>query len=102
MEQWADYLISAVRYEENLNSKVISHFKIHRDNGDSVGEGLTWTMEEVLDAVQRGDKFLTIFKVNRGKWKKGKSVLITNPNALFVDPDSKKIMNDDLITIPEF
>jgi hypothetical protein len=102
MEKWADYLISAVRYEENLNSKVISYFKIHRDNGNSVGEGLTWTMEEVLDAMQRGETFLTISKVNGGKWRKGKSFLITSTNALFLNTDSKKSMYNNLVTIPEF
>ena len=71
MEKWADYLISAARYEEGLNGRVISYFKIHPDNGDSVGEGSTWTAQEVLEAILRGDTFLTIHKMNGGKWKKG-------------------------------
>ena len=102
MEKWADYLISAVRYENELNKKVISYFKIHRDNGDSVGEGSTWTLDEVRDAMQRGETFLTISKVNGSKWKKGKSILISNTNALFLNIDSEELMEPEFVAIPEF
>jgi len=102
VEKWAEYLISAVRYEENLNNKVISYFKVHRDNGDSVGDGSTWTLEEVLNAMRRGETFLTISKANGGKWKKGNSILITNSNKLVLNTDSKKLLHHDLVVIPEF
>ena len=102
MEKWADYLISAVRYEDNMNGKVISYFKIHRDNGDSVGKGSTWTKEEVLNAMQRGETFITISRVNGGKWKKGKNILLANPDVLFLNPDSQNLIYDNRLTIPEF
>jgi hypothetical protein len=102
VEKWADYLISAVRYEDNLNGKFITHFKIHRDKGDSVGDGSTWTMEEVLDAMQKGETFLTISKANGGKWKKGKSILIANTDSLFLNIDSENLIEPNLVTIPEF
>ena len=102
MEKWADYLISAVRYEYNSSRKVISYFKIHRDNGDSVGKGSTWTKEEVLDAMQRGETFITISKVNGGKWKKGKNILLGNPDVLFLNPDAQNLIYDDCLMIPEF
>ena len=102
VEKWADYLISAVRYEDNLNKKVISYFKIHHDNGDSVGEASTWTKEEVLAAMHKGETFITISKVNGSKWKKGKNILLANPDVLFLNPDSQNLIYDDRLAIPEF
>jgi hypothetical protein len=102
VEKWADYLISAVRYEDNLHKKVISYLKIHRDNGDTVGEGSTWTLEEVLTAMNKGATFITISKVNGGKWKKGESIFIASPDVLFLKTASDKLIYNDLVTIPEF
>lgn len=102
MEKWADYLISALRYEDSLNSKVISHFKIHHDNGNSVGKGSTWTNQEVLEAILRGDTFLTIHKTNGGKWKKGKEISISKSDELSLSTSSKNLIEYNLINIPEF
>ena len=101
MEKWADYLISAVRFEENCNCKVISYFKIHRDNGDSVGESSTWTKQEVLDAMLRGETFSTIHKMN-GKWKKGIRIFKSSTNTLFLNIDFEDLLENNNVTIAEF
>jgi len=102
MEKWADYLISAVRYEETLNSKIISYFKIHHDNGDSVGEGSTWTKQEVLEAMLRGLTFVTIQKTSGGKWKQGKRIYKGSTNVLFLNVNFENLLEHDQVSIAEF
>ncbi len=102
MEKWADYLISAVRYEESLNSKFISHFKVHLDNGNSVGEGSTWTKQEVLEALLKGETFLTIYKMNGGKWKKGGAVTISKVDKIYLRANSENLSENDRVDVQEF
>ncbi len=102
MEKWADYLISAVRYEKSLNGKVISYFKIHHDNGDSVGEGSTWTKQEVHEAMLKGETFLTIQKMNGGKWKKGKVIFIAKTDESFLNINSENLIEHNLVNVQEF
>ena len=102
MEKWADYLISAARYEESFTSKVISYFKIHCDNGDSVGEGSTWTKQEVLEAILKGETFLTIYKMNGGKWKRGRAVTISKVDKIYLRTDSANLTEHDRVDVQEF
>ena len=84
MKKWADFLISAVRYEEEMSKKIITHCKVHPDNGDTIGEGTTWTKEEVLEALNSGYTFLTIRKVENGKWKKGNRFNVINVEKVYL------------------
>ena len=102
MEKWADYLISAVRYKETFTRKTISHCKVHPDNGDSVGEGTTWSKEEVMDAIIKGNTFVTISKDERGKWKRGINVFMLIAKEVYLNTDSKRNTEDYLVNIPEF
>ena len=40
MAKWADYCVSAVRYDDEGNH--IDHLKVHRDLGDKLSVGDTW------------------------------------------------------------
>ena len=102
MEKWADYLISAVRYELDTHSRVITHLKVHIDNGDSVGESRTWTKEEVLKAFSSGQNFSAIIKDSNGKWKKGGDISISQLDEAYLRTSSKNIPGDYLEEIPEF
>ena len=102
MEKWADYLISAIRYEETFTRKTISHCKVHSDNGDTVGPGTTWSKEEIMDAINRGQTFYTIIKDNRGKWKKGNKVTLVKAENIYLNDDVEKAEEDRLASIPEF
>jgi hypothetical protein len=102
MEKWADYLISAIRYDSDSLKRIISHFKVHTDNGDSVGESRTWTKEEVLKAFSSGHNFSAIIKDSNGKWRRGEKISIVQLNELFIRTDSKNIPEDYLEEIPEF
>jgi len=102
MEKWADYLISAVRYNSDSGGKIVAYLKVHIDNGDSVGESRTWSKEEILKEFSKGNRFATIFKEFNGKWRKGEVVSISQLNELFIRTDSNNIPEDYLEEIPEF
>ena len=71
MEKWADYLVSAVRYEDEFGPGKILYLKIHQYNGGEIGSGTTWSREEVIRAMQEGKTFITIYKNGTAKWIKG-------------------------------
>jgi hypothetical protein len=102
MEKWADYLIAAIRYEDNPNNGVISHLKVHIDNGDSIGASSTWTKQEVLNAISNGNTFSTIHKIEEGKWKKGRGVFLSTSDKEFLGTESGSLTKDELSDIPDF
>jgi hypothetical protein len=98
MQKWADFLISAARYED-LH---ITHLKIHSDNVTKVGGGATWTKEEVIDAMNGGKTFITIFKDTKGDWQKGKEVFLKRENGMYMITDDNNEEADSLKDIQEF
>jgi hypothetical protein len=102
MEKWADYLISAVRHQVGSGRRIVSHFKIHSDRGNSIGESITWTKEEVLEAISKGNTFTTIYKDMNGRWKKGMNVSLARVEEVFVRTDSERMPEDKLTDLPEF
>ena len=102
MKKWADYLISAMRITEGTNAKLTAYFKVHQDKGDFIGAGVTWTKEEVLEAMKNGDTFITIYKENNGKWKKGIGVQEIAFSHLFKIIDERKEQKNQSVLLPEF
>lgn len=102
MEKWADYLISAVRHQVGSGRRIVSHFKIHSDRGNSVGECITWTKEEVLEAMSKGNTFTTIRRLPDGRWKRGTTVSLSRVEEIFLRTDSEKMPEDKLTDLPEF
>jgi hypothetical protein len=96
MKKWADYLISAVRYSEQQNKKMISYFKVHQDKENAIGAGFTWSRDEVISAVNEGKTFYTIRKKNNGDWEKGNTVSVIEANNGMVITDSNFSFQDQL------
>ncbi|MEQ4539749.1 MAG: DUF3892 domain-containing protein [Billgrantia sp.] len=100
MAKWADYGISAVRYDSN--DEYIDQVKVHKDNGDSIGAGETWSRKEVLSKMDDSKTFVTILK-NDDKWKKGEDVhIITVEGRRFLRTDANKKSKDNLENLPRF
>lgn len=102
MEKWADYLISAIRFEKTVCKKVISHCKVHADNGDTVGPGTTWSKEEIMNAIEKGITFYTIIKDSRGKWKKGSRISLVRAENIYLQDAPVMEKEDSFASIPEF
>jgi hypothetical protein len=100
MSKWADYLISAIRFEDD-KIKNIAYLKVHPDCGEEVGAGSTWTREEVLNAMYDGKTFYTILKSNTGEWKKGAHVALVTKNGRSIITDLEHTDMDFLSDLQE-
>lgn len=100
--KWADYLISAVRYESGSGNRIIEYFKVHSDNVNSIGEVRTWSKSELLAALINGKSIATIKKDNEGKWMKCHNIAFYSLNEIFIRTDFKIIRGDNLGNLPEF
>jgi len=101
MVKWADYCISAVRYNEDETH--IVKVKVHTDEGDTIGNVSEWERESVVSAIERGNTFITIFKNTEGKWGKGQEVHTIKVNGKkFIRTDKNTTASDNLENLPQF
>jgi hypothetical protein len=99
-DKWADYLISAVRY--NAAETHIEKVRVHVDNGDSVGPASEWTRAKVIAQLEAGYSFVTILKSN-GKWQKGATVrIVVIHGEKFIRTDADQTKEDNLGSLPRF
>lgn len=101
MTKWADYLISAVRYNDPKTHIVA--VRCHPDNGDSVGAGTEAQRTAVVAKIDAGSTFATIRKTQEGKWSRGEDVrivVVDDTKYLRTDPNSVKA--DNLGNLPLF
>ena len=101
MIKWADYLISAIRYDDEMVKNAIAYLKVHPDFGEEIGAGSTWTNEEVISAMYDGKTFYTILKEKTGEWKKGSHVALVTKNGKNVLTDSEYTDLDYLTNLQE-
>ncbi|PKN52858.1 MAG: DUF3892 domain-containing protein [Deltaproteobacteria bacterium HGW-Deltaproteobacteria-13] len=101
MSKWADYGISAVKFNEGHTH--INKVRVHPDNGDSIGAFFEQTRMDIVNAIKKGTTFVTIFKGSDGKWQKGQSVYIIKINGVeyIKTVDNGKAI-DNLDNLPEF
>lgn len=101
MGKWADYLISAIRYENEILKNAITYLKVHKDTGEEVGAGSTWSREEVINALSDGKTFYTILKSHSGEWQKGAHVALVTRNGISIITDNEYSEIDNLINLQE-
>jgi hypothetical protein len=101
MSKWADYGISAVKY--NATHTHIDKVRIHPDNDDSIGASSEYTRMQVVADIKKGKTFITIFKGNDGKWQKGQPVYIIKVNNIeYIKTVDNGKATDNLENLPEF
>ena len=101
MAKWADYGISAVRY--NSAHTHIDRVKAHPDNGDTIGSPIEKSRQEVISAIKGGTTFVTIIKNSEGKWIKGQPVFIIRINGTeYIKTVDNGKQSDNLENLPEF
>ena len=79
MSKWADYCVSAVRF--NSAHTHIDRVKALPDNGDNLGSAVEFTRQQVVTEIKNRVTFVTIFKGNDGKWQKGQPIYIFQSRA---------------------
>ena len=106
MSKWADYVVTAVRYEQtgrNRNWKRIVVVEVRMDLGGRVGSAEVWTREQVLDAVNFDhETFITAGRAGDGTWLRGAHVWMVQVNGMdYLRIDRTSVMSDDLGGLPE-
>jgi hypothetical protein len=101
MAKWADWLISAVRYDSD-HSRIVKVLA-HVDNDDSVGSGQEQTRAAVVSSIEGGKTYSTITKSPDGKWRRGEDVrVVTVGGEKFIRTDANQTKGDNLGSLPEF
>ncbi|CAI3960654.1 unnamed protein product [Commensalibacter communis] len=101
MAKWADFVITAVRYDENQEH--IIKVKRRLDNGETLEKEEERTRSQVVNAIEnKGYTYVTSYKKN-GEWYKGKNVSIIKVDGKkYLRTDSNKTTQDNLGELPEF
>lgn len=101
VSKWADYCISAVRFNDKHTH--IDKVRRHLDNDTSIGAGSEVSRESVISDLKRGTTYITVFKDQSDKWKKGQSVYIVKINGTeYIKTVDDKTTKDNLDNLPEF
>lgn len=100
MAKWADYGISAVRY--NAAHTHIDLVRAHPDNGDTIGAGAEYDRMTIIKAIKDGVTFVTMVS-NGGSWQKGQPVYIIKVNGVeYIKTVDNGLARDNLENLPEF
>ena len=101
MDKWADYCISAVRYDEER--KHIDKVWVHGDNEDGIGCAYECPRSEIIAAIGVWKKFITIIESPDGNWIRGEDVCVVNIGGRkFLRTGSDCLESDSLGSLPEF
>jgi hypothetical protein len=100
MSKWADYGISAVRYN-NTHSHIDSA-RVHPDNGDTIGTPTDYPRSAIVNAIKAGSTFVTILK-SGANWSKGQPVYVIRVNGTdYIKTVDNGKEQDNLENLPEF
>ena len=98
--KWADYLISAVQY--NQAETHIVKVRTRVDNGDTVGAQEEMLRSRVVSLIEAGYSFCTIY-ASDGKWTKGAEVHTVTVNGVkYIRTDRDATARDNLGSLPRF
>jgi hypothetical protein len=101
MSKWADYCISAVRF--NATHTHIDTVETRQDNGDTIGKAYHEPRQTVIANLKANYSYVTIFKNREGKWEKGQSVYIIKVHGTeFIKTVDNGKAVDNLDNLPEF
>ena len=98
MTKWADYLISAVAYDDE---RQIISLKRHRDTGEEIDSGEIVDKATVASDIDNGRSYMTILST-LSNWKLGeriRSSRVDNHYSLRIDDN--KVKYDNLGSLPE-
>lgn len=90
-EKWADYLISAVRY--NPAETHIDRVRYAADNGDTIGATSEPSRQSIVQSLENGYSFMTIYKNrnNSTKWSRGAAVRVVAIDGMkFIRTDADR------------
>ena len=99
MPKWADYCISAVKFEDK-RVKIIA-VDVREDLGETIDAAKRLSRSDVVAALERGHSFCTILKTSEGKWNKGADVhIVVIRGTKYIRTDKNSIEADNLGELP--
>jgi len=101
MENWADYCISAVRYDGGRRH--IDKVRVHACDGGGIGAAYECPRSEVVAAMGVWKSFVTILEEADENWVKCEDVRISEVGGRkYLRTDGSSFEFDDLGSLPEF
>ena len=98
MSKWANYLVSAVKYD---SKKRILQAKQHKDTGGAIDDGELVDRITIANNLKKGNSYLTIFNGN-SNWKIGDKIQLIKVGGNYsIRTDSNKVEFDNLKFLPE-
>ena len=99
--KWADYVIVAVQYNNNLQIEKVQRCP---DLGDKLGDVNIEARERIMAGMQKGVTHVTAYKnENDNTWRKGDVVDIVNLDGTdFIRTDNNDSKEDNLGNLPRF
>jgi hypothetical protein len=105
-QKWADYAITGVHYGrtgQNNQWKRIVEVQARTDNGEKLGAVEVRKRQDIVDAIKRGQTFVTATKGNTNSYDQGAKVEIVRiNNTEYIRTDRDSTTEDNLGSLPEF
>jgi len=101
MSQKADFYIEKVRYsKDRLHIVSVS---VREEKGPKLGKAHDMEREDMIRELQQGKNFLTIFRNENGKYRKGQPVHMSEVNGKqYLRTDEHLVKYDQLEHLPEY
>lgn len=99
---WANWLVYAVRY--NNPYRHINWLFVYADNGDSIGRKEIFSRQTVIDEIERGATFCTIFRSQgaEGNWTFGAMLrVVVVGESKYLTTGNDNAPDDNLGGVPE-
>ncbi|MBD3176428.1 MAG: DUF3892 domain-containing protein [Armatimonadia bacterium] len=100
MARWADWVITAVRYDPEDSH--IEYVQARRHKGDTLGEPTRQSRATVVAGIGSGQTYVTAYRSD-GKWRKGEDVRIIRVSGReYLRTDSNHTPADNLGSLDSF
>lgn len=97
-QKWADYLVTAVKYDEKRR---ITGVRQHKDDGGELGEGSIIDRSTLASNIKKGIKYTTVFST-KTKWRAGSAINCFRVGSeVSIRTDSNRVKYDLLSMLPE-
>jgi hypothetical protein len=101
MGQKADFYVEKVRYSKDRTR--ILRILVREDSGTKLSKAYDMDREKIIGLLHEGKQFMTIFRNDLGKYRKGQLVIISEVNGKsFIRTDEHQVKYDQLDKIPEY
>jgi hypothetical protein len=101
MGEKADFYIEKVRYSKDRTR--ILRVSVREDSGTKLTKAFDMDRDKVIGLILEGKQFMTIFRNDTGKYRKGQLVVISEVNGRsFIRTDEHHVKYDQLDRVPEY